>query len=316
MGAGAPPGDSSVWTAGCASGWPTAIGRPPPWRQRASCCLAFGVTGATDATPTNGAEELRAFSASLKAGALSQRLQLLGRPELPRPATHGVSRGAVKIMLDESALAEFDALRRTIAAAHEADRSVAVHCVTRAELVFTLAALRSAGTRPGDRIEHAAVAPPELVAQMAELAVLGLSVVTQPNFIYERGDDYAVDVDPADRKWLYRCAGFVAAGVPLGGGTDAPFGDPDPWLAMRSAVARRSADGIVLGCRERLLPEAALGLFTTPLDQPGGPPRRVCVGAAADLCLLDRPWRDARSTLSSDHVRATLREGRIVWQRP
>ena len=271
----------------------------------------FGVTGLTDATPSNGAEELLAFSAAVETAELPQRLQLMGQQGLPPSATASVKRGAVKIMLDESALPEFGALRRAIEAAHDAERGVAVHCVTRAELVFTLAALKGAGSRPGDRIEHAAVAPPELVAELAEL---GLTVVTQPNFIHERGDDYAVDVDPVDRKWLYRGAGFVADRVPLGGGTDAPFGDPDPWLAMRAAVTRRSAGGIKLGGGEELEPEAALALFTTPLDRPGGPARRVTVGAPADLCLLDRPWAAARSALSSDQVRATLRAGRIVWQ--
>ena len=272
----------------------------------------FGVTGVTDATPANGDEELRAFSAAVVSGALPQRLQLMGRPELPPPTTQGVVRGAVKIMLDEAALPEFDALRSAIARAHDAGRAVAVHCVTRAELVFTLTAIASAGPFPGDRIEHAAVAPPELVAQMAEM---GLWVVTQPNFIYERGDDYAIDVDPSDRIWLYRGAGFLTHGVPLGGGTDAPFGNPDPWIAMRAAVTRRSLGGLVLGRDEGIPPEAALALFTTPLDRPGGPPRRVARGVPADLCLLDRPWSAARSQLASSHVRATLRAGRIVWDR-
>jgi predicted amidohydrolase YtcJ len=273
----------------------------------------FGVTGLTDATPANGPVELRAFSAAMETGALPQSLRLMGSADLPQPELPGLVRGAVKIMLDDSSLPDFDSLALAISEAHSADRAVAVHCVTRVELVFTLAAFSSAGTRPGDRIEHAAIAPPDLVAQMA---ALGLTVVTQPNFIHERGDAYAVNVDPIDREWLYRGAGFLADGVPLGGGTDAPFGDPDPWLAIRSAVSRRSADGIVLGRDEGLAPEAALALFTTPLEQPGGRPRRVAVGSPADLCLLDRPWQAFRRELSSDHVRATLRAGRIIWQRP
>lgn len=272
----------------------------------------FGVTGLTDATHTNGAEELEAFSAALETCALPQRLLAMGRLELPQPTKPGVVRGAVKIMLDDSSLPDFDALGLAISAAHTADRAVAIHCVTRAELVFSLAAFSSAGTRPGDRIEHAAIAPPDLVAQ---LAALGLTVVTQPNFIHERGDDYAVDVDPIDRDWLYRGAGFIASEVPLAGGTDAPFGDPDPWLAMRAAVTRRSAAGVTLGPSEGLGPEAALALFTTPLERPGGPPRRVAVGSPADLCLLDRPWEEARQVLSSDHVSATLRAGRVVFRR-
>lgn len=290
--------------------------RPPrelPSLEAAGSLLSsFGVTGLTDATPANGAEELRAFGLAVERGALPQRLRVMGRPDLSQPGMPGVERGAVKIMLDDSALPDFDALTQGIVAAHTADRCIAIHCVTRAELVFSLAAFASAGSRPGDRIEHAAVAPPDLVAQ---IAALGLTVVTQPNFIYERGDAYAVDVDPIDRDWLYRGAGFLAGGVPLGGGTDAPFGNPDPWLAMRAAVTRRSADGIVLGRNEGLTPEAALSLFTTPLVDPGGSPRRIAVGSAADLCLLDRPWDAARGVLSSDHVHTTLRAGRIVWQR-
>ena len=169
-----------------------------------------------------------------------------------------------------------------------------------------------AGSLAGDRIEHAAVAPPDVVAMLADLP---LTVVTQPNFIRERGDRYAVEVEPRDRPWLYRGSGFLDAAVPLGGGTDAPFGDPDPWLAMRAAVDRCSAGGLKLGAGEALSPERALALFTSPPDAPGGPSRRIEVAASADLCLLDRPWSAARQSLASDQVAATLRRGRLIWVR-
>jgi predicted amidohydrolase YtcJ len=174
--------------------------------------------------------------------------------------------------------------------------------VTRAELVLALAALESAGVERGDRIEHASVAPPELVKQLAERRI---GVVTQPGFIHERGDAYLTDVEPSDVRWLYRGRGFLDAGVPLGGGSDAPFGEADPWIAMRAAVDRRSAGGDTLCADEALSPEEALALFTSSPDAPGGSPRRVEVGAPADLCLLDRPWSHARRTLSRDAVRAT-----------
>ncbi|TMA34723.1 MAG: hypothetical protein E6J87_06010, partial [Deltaproteobacteria bacterium] len=54
---------------------------------------------------------------------------------------------------------------------------------------------------------------------------------------------------------------------------------------------------------------------SAPLWDPGGPPRAIAVGAAADLCLLDRPWRDARTRLASGDVRATWCAGERVWQR-
>jgi predicted amidohydrolase YtcJ len=273
---------------------------------------SFGVTGLTDATPGNSAAELHALAGAVERGALPQRLVVMGRLDLPRSDHPAVARGAVKVRLEERELPAFDQLAETIARAHREDRAVAVHCVTRAELVLAAAAFAAAGARPGDRIEHAAVAPPEAIEL---LAALPLTVVTQPGFIRERGDAYRAGVAPADRPWLYRCRGFLDAGIPLGGSTDAPFGDPDPWLAMRAAVDRRTAGGAPLGPDERLTPEQALGLFTAPLDAPGGRPRAVRVGVPADLCLLDRPWSAARRELSSACVRATLRDGAVVWRR-
>ena len=69
--------------------------------------------------------------------------------------------------------------------AHAIDRPVAVHCVTRAELVLAATAFAAAGSHPGDRIEHASVAPPDVVELLSELPLTG---VTRPNFIHEACD--------------------------------------------------------------------------------------------------------------------------------
>jgi predicted amidohydrolase YtcJ len=154
------------------------------------------------------------------------------------------------------------------------------------------------------------VAPPDAVRLLADLP---LTVVTQPGFIRDRGDAYLVDVEPRDRRWLYPCGRLLRAAVPLGGSTDAPFGDPDPWTAMRAAVDRRTEAGATIGSEEALTPERALALFTSPAERPGAAPRPIEVGARADLCLLDRPWSSARSELSSALVVATIREGEVIW---
>lgn len=257
-----------------------------------------GVTGFTDATPHNDPAAVR----DLVAAAPLQRVVAMGDESL--------SEGGLKIMLDDFDLPGIDALRTRMAGAHAAGRPVAVHCVTRTELVFALSTLLEAGSLPEDRIEHASVAD---AAGMELLARAGVTVVTQPNFIVERGDRYLAEVAASDHAHLYRGHGFLAAGVPLGGGTDAPFGEADPWLAMRAAVTRETHTGRVLGAGEALTPERALALFTTPPDDPGGAPRRVRVGEAADLCLLDRPWSDARVALSRDLVAATVLAGQVTF---
>ena len=263
----------------------------------------LGVTGLTETTPTND-ERTAARYRDLR---LWQHVNLMGDESLPS--------GSLKLMLDDAKLPTFEQFRARISSAHDRGRPVAVHCVTRTELVFALAALREAGTMAGDRLEHASVTDHSALGLLrdAETEPGHLTVVTQPNFIAERGDQYLRDVPPADHPHLYRCRGFLDADIPLGGGTDAPFGNADPWAAMDAAVTRRTASGTVVGEREALTPDQALALFLAPLPTPGGKRRRVAVGRPADLCLLDAPWARARTALHKDRVLATLIGGQVAF---
>jgi predicted amidohydrolase YtcJ len=269
------------------------------------------VTGVTDATPHNGPAELAVFRDAAARGALLQRVRVMGEKALAAGGDEWVEVGEYKIMLDERDLPPLDGLVARIRAAHANGRCVAIHCVGRAELVLACGAIEEAGPRRGDRVEHAAIAPPPLADRLAALRV---TVVTQPSFVRERGDQYLVRVEPRDRAWLYRCRGLLDAGVEVGGGTDAPFGDADPWAAMKAAVERRTLAGEVLGADERIAPERALSLFTSNAEAPGRARRTLAAGAVADLCLLDRPWTRAREVLASAMVRATWRAGRVVWR--
>lgn len=272
-----------------------------------------GVTGVTDTTPSARRTDLDAVAQAAASGALPQRVTLTGGPTLtavPFPAS--VARGAVKIVIDDGDYPALDAVANDIRLAHEQDRPVAVHCVTRTALVLALAAWRAAGPAPGDRVEHAAVVPTELIG---DLAALGLTVVTQPGFIGERGDVYLAEVDPDDVPHLYRCASLLDAGIPVAGSTDAPYTSIDPWAAMRAAVRRTAPSGAVLGAAEALTPRRALGLFLGAPDDPGGTPRRVVPGAPADLCLLAHPMPVIEARLTAEDVVATIVDGRIVHHR-
>ena len=278
-------------------------------RMLATC----GVTGVCDATPEKDAHAFEALVQAVDKGALPQRVVAMGGLDAAAPSHDRIETGAVKIMLREPELPEFAALVDTVRRAHQQQRGAAFHCVTRAELVMAAAALAEAGTHAGDRIEHASITPPELLTLLADL---GVSVVTQPGFVFERGDGYLVDVAPDDRPWLYRGRGFLEAGVPLGGGTDAPYGDPDPWLAIRAAVSRRTRSGLEIGHNEGLSPERALALFTSQLASPGQPSPRIDVGDEADLCLVDLPWNAFREELSRERITHTIMRGEVTWKRP
>lgn len=274
---------------------------------------AVGITGVTDATPFTHPGGFERLAAARAEGVLDQRIVVTGGPALagvvPDPA---LTPGPVKVVVADHDLPSIEELVAALRAARAAGRTVALHCVTRVALVLALAAWEEAGAMTGDRIEHASVLPVELMATVAEL---GLRVVTQPGFVWARGDRYLAEVDPDDRPHLYRCGSLMAAGIEVGGSTDAPFGPEDPWLAIRTAIGRRTAGGNQLGGGEAVDGAAALALFLSAPEHPGGPPRRVAVGAPADLCLLDRPLTAALSDPSAERVRATWIAGDCVHTR-
>jgi len=297
-----------------ADGWlREVLGSGPPELAAVSARLAgFGVTGITEMSPGNDGAAAGHFVRERAAGRWRQRCLLAGRLELADAVPEEWLLGPAKLHLHEAALPDVDEAVAFAAAAHAQGRGVAVHCTTEVELVFALAVLAAAGVHPGDRIEHAGVASDELVAQVV---AMGLAVVSQPHFIAERGAQYWQDVEPRHRRELYRLASFARAGVALAAGSDAPFGSDDPWASMRAAVDRTAGDGQVIGTGEALTPEAALALYLAdPVDLRRQ--RRVEPGVPADLCLLDRPWAEARGRLRSGDVRACFIGGELVHKAP
>lgn len=273
---------------------------------------AQGITGVTELSPRNDIATALQLERDRAGGRLQQGLILGGNLALGKAPESPLWRlGPAKLHLHENALPDFAEVVRFIAAGHEQGRPLASHCTTETELVFTLAALEEAGAMAGDRIEHAGIAPDHLVA---EIARLGLAVVSQPQFIAERGDQYLAAVDPLDIPALYRLQAFRKAGVALAAGSDAPFAATDPWAAMRAAMSRRTLGGAVIGPDEALSAKEALDLWLAdPVDL--GRVRTIAPGAPADLCLLARPWRQVRERLCSTDVRITIAGGGIIHQR-
>lgn len=276
----------------------------------------YGITAVTDTGVNNDADVWQALEAAAACGELMQRVLVMGSEalnDITPPAPERMDVGPLKLYLREIDLPELDSFAARIAKAHERDRAVAIHCVTRVELIFALEAIAQAGVLPGDRIEHASIADNDALARMAEL---GVCAVTQPHFIAERGDQYLNDVDAEDLPWLYRGAGFLSQGAALAAGSDAPYGATDPWAAMRSAVERKTREGVVMAGSESLTPRQALGLFGGTAAKPGGGLRGLKVGDRADLCLMDTDWNHLSRDLCAGHVALTICAGEFIYQSP
>jgi len=285
---------------------------PPNVESISKQLASYGVTGISDATPANSVKDVDIFIRAIENKQLLQSVLIMGNLDLLTPTHRFVKCGAYKILLDEHSLPEIEDLIQRIAIAHARQRPVAIHCVTRTELIFALSSIIAAGHYPGDRIEHASITPDEALPLMQQAQV---AVVTQFGFIKERGDQYLSDVEPQYHELLYRGKSFLDAGVPLAGSSDAPYGSPDPWLVMRASVERTSLNGSCIGAAEKLTPEHALALFTTHAELPGASTRMIALGEAADFCLLDRCWNSARTRLDCRDVLATIKDGEQIYCR-
>jgi predicted amidohydrolase YtcJ len=269
-----------------------------------------GVTHITDASANTREDTAKLFTEAMARKDIPQHLMLMSANPLQRTANAPWCLGPVKILLDDHALPPVEEVTQTIVSARMPNRRVAVHCVTAGELALTLAAFSTAGSLPGDRIEHGGIITEEAIS---EIKRLGLTVVTQPGFIAERGDSYLEEVEPYDHNNLYRCASLIDAGIKIAGSTDAPYTRPDVWAAISAATKRVTKNGVKLGASERLSARDALALFQGSFDDPGGPARRIEVGASADLAIL----RDSYDTIVADDfadpVAATIVSGEVVW---
>jgi predicted amidohydrolase YtcJ len=254
----------------------------------------YGIIGVTDATPDLDIDDIVRVKELQRHGELRQHVHFLAPGK--------------RILHDDDL--DLERLTDWITQRHRDGTPVAIHCVTAAQLVVTIAALGDAGTHPRDRIEHAAVVPPDCLTDLADLAV---TVVTQPNFVAERGDQYLHEVPAADHDHLWRVASLLQAGVPVALSTDMPFGDGDPWAAMRAAVHRTTPSGAVLGERECISAQTALTLFLGSPDQPSRP-RAVAPGEPADLCVLTVPPETALAELDAETVAATIIGGEVTYR--
>jgi len=139
-----------------------------------------------------------------------------------------------------------------------------------------------------------------------------VTVITQPNFVAERGDQYLDEVPAAEHDQLWRVASLLRANVRVALSTDMPFGHADPWAAMRAAVHRTTPGGAMLGADERVSARTALTMFFGYPDQPTRA-RTLQPGEPGDVCVLGVPPETALAELAAGMVAATVVGGEIVY---
>lgn len=294
---------------------PTRVDAPPDLGRASQALACVGVTRLTDATPYRSLESASLLIDAVSVGAVRQSVLFTGGPEIAASVPSGFSQGPVKIVVGDHDLPNVELLVEAVNTARAHGRNVAFHCVTTAALALIVAAMREVGPSQFtqlDRIEHAAVVPNEYVDELKQLQLV---IVTQPGFVHARGDRYLRTVDRVDLPFLYRCGSLVAAGIAVYGSSDAPYGPVDPWLAMRTAIERRTASGAAVGKDESISALSALRAYVNSPQERWRDEVGPCVGDLGDLVILGESLKGSLSNFDSVSVRATVIGGDLVFSR-
>lgn len=283
--------------------------------------LAWGVAALQDMTAGNGPADLALLQRLRREGHLRQHLvaavgyQAMDKVE---PGAASTVKVAIKelgdeIYPDEAALAEM------VAEAHARGFQVAVHAVEERAIAAAVAAFEGAlARRPRPhhhRIEHCGLCPPELARR---IGALGLTVVTQPAFLYHSGDRYLRQVPPEKQPYLYPLRSLARAGARLAASSDCPVAPPDPLAALYGAVARRSRRGQRLPGAETVDVATALAMHTREAARAAGLDGErgiIAPGLAADLMLLSAdPAAIEVDALLELRVEMTMLAGEVAWR--
>jgi predicted amidohydrolase YtcJ len=319
--------------------------------------LGYGITSVQDAGPDNDPARWESFAGLQDSGRLQCRVtmiagaahlnEFLAEGRRPAGGDKWLRLGHAKVMLTLTTGAlqpDSASLGRIVVEAHQAGFPVAVHAVEQEAVASAarvlgenrfappperLGSWASKATGPPvraypleDRMEHCAECPPELVTQVRRS---GVSVVTQPGFVYWNGDRYRERIESSLLEHLYPVGALSRSGVPVAFGSDAPVIDPNPWPGIFSAVTGATRAGASLSPAEEtgsgvgrgVSIQAALEIYTLAGARSEGNQNSkgtIRPGKLADLVLVDAdPTMAPISGLADIRPVLTVVGGRVAW---
>ena len=297
--------------------------------------LSYGITSIQDASSGNRLRQRMRLMSMKEAGVLQSRLtMMLGWkgfleqrecPDVFIPDRSGLRLGGVKLIVDEvtgSLHPEQEMLNAQVLAIHQAGFQAIIHAIEPAAIESAANAIAYAlKCQPRvdcrHRIEHCSVCPPSL---RRKLLKLGITVVTQPSFIYFSGDRYLETVSEDQRKALYPIGSWQRCGLPLGFGSDFPISDPNPLLGIYAAVTRKTETGQSLHPRQKISVSDAIAAYTLGSAAAAfeeAAKGSIRVGKVADLVMVsDDPYQADTAGIKDIQVLMTILDGRVVWEKP
>ena len=230
----------------------------------------------------------------------------------------------IKLILDETtgelhpAQAE---LNERVLAIHRSGLQVAIHAIEENAVESACSAIEYALERVPrsdhrHRIEHCSVCSPSLSKRLASL---GITVVTQPSFIFYNGDRYLETVPDQQLRHLYPIRSLLQAGIPVAGSSDCPIVPPNPLVGIYSAVSRKSQTGRSVAHLEKIAPLDALRMYTSHAARATFEETikgSITPGKLADLVVLNGdPTKVPADEIKDLQVEMTILNGEVVWSK-
>ncbi len=248
--------------------------------------------------PSGGNELVQVVGVKVFAdGSLGARTAWLRREYSDQPSTYGEK------LLD---------WKRIVKLAHNVKKyglDLAIHAIGDAAIYEVVKGCIESKCRC--RIEHASVAPPDIIKEMARAKV---RVSVQPRFIKS---DYWVEERLGDRtRWVYPFRSFIEQGLDIGFSSDTPVEDPNPLEGIYYAVTR--GDLSKISKNESLDVETSLYLYTRGSAKILGDNNIGCLepGCYTDIVVLSHdPLRISIEEILSVEILATILGENIVYSK-
>lgn len=296
--------------------------------------LSYGITSIQDASSANDRQQWKGFVSLKSRDTLQPRLTMMvglegfaeSRRESFRSHLDGIDLrlGGVKIIADQVTGSLHPAqkeLDEKISDINEAGFQAIIHAVEAPVIEAACKAIDHAvkeNPRPDHRhrIEHCSVCPPTL---LRKLAGLGITIVTQPSFIYYSGDRYLKTVPDDQRENLYAINSMLSNGLSLGSSSDFPISDPNPLVGLCAAVTRLTQEGRSICPQQRIGLADAIRMYTLGAAAAGFEEKvkgSITPGKVADLVILDEdPFAVPPDRIKDIQVVMTIIGGRTVWEK-
>lgn len=293
---------------------------------------SLGITSIHDASPRNNLSRWKMFQHWIERGLLRSRVcmalgaegyeEYRNHPFQTRIDENRLRVQGLKIILHETTGQLYptqEELNEMVLDIHRSGLQAVLHAIEGKTIeaacdAIAYALKKSPRADHRHRIEHCSVCTPSLAKRLASL---GITVVTQPSFIYYNGDRYLKTVPKPNLEHLYPLSTLVKNGVAVAGSSDCPVVPANPIIGIYSAVSRKTEAGDFVLSDEQITPLEALKMYTQDAAKATYEEKvkgSVEPGKLADLVVLSGdPTKLPLNEIKDIKVEMTILDGKVVW---